>query len=448
MTLKKKNDWRRTMKKRNEIKFVLVFLVWALVTSGLVGCVTPAPVGMAPEPDTIQSAGLIQSGRARLPAQPLDEAQVAELVAGNTAFALDLYHVLYSGEENLFYSPHSISIALAMTYAGARAETERQMAAALHYRLPQEQLHAAFNTLDRLLASRGQETTEEAFRLYITNALWGGQEESFLESFLATLAENYGAGMRIVDFAQSAEARRIINQWVSEQTERKIPELLPPNSIDSETALVLTNAVYFKAAWLHAFAKEMTQNGSFDLLDGGQVTVPMMSQVAELGYAEGSGVQAIELPYADEELSMVILLPEAGAFEQFAQGLDADSLAAIMNDLEPTSMHLTMPQFNFDTEFQLKDALMELGMVDAFGEADFSGIDGTTELFVTEVYHQATVAVDEAGTEATAATAVVMARKGLAAQQEVRIERPFLFLIRDIETGSILFLGHVLNPVY
>jgi serpin B len=185
----------------------------------------------------------------------------------------------------------------------------------------------------------------------------------------------------------------------------------------------------------------------FTLLDGTQVAAPMMNQLASLGFAQRLGAQAVELPYAGGELSMVVLVPDAGEFEAFAKGLDAETLDAILNALEPTGVRLSLPKFRFDAESKLKPALVELGMVDAFGDADFSGMDGTHELFIDEVYHEAFVDVDEAGTQATAASAVVMARKGgMQMEQEVKVNRPFLFLVRDIETGAILFLGHVMNP--
>jgi len=403
----------------------------------------------------VVKADVVRSDKPRLPAPSPDEARVTELVEGNTEFAFDLYQELFNEEENLFYSPYSLSTALAMTYAGARGETERQMAQALHYTLPQAQLHPAFNALDQALDSRGEgedekvlrQSSGQAFRLHIANALWGQQGYSFLEAFLDTQAGNYGAGLRVVDFRQAEEARRLINQWSSDQTGRRIQDLLPPGVINGETALVLTNAIYFKAAWMFPFAEGRTHDGTFTLLDGGQVTVPMMEQSASLGYAERPGVRAVELPYAGGELSMVIVLPESGTFEDLAQGLDAGELDAILSEIEPMGVRLTMPKFRFDAGFDLKDALMELGMVDAFGDADFSGMDGTHELFIREVCHKAFISVDEAGTEATAASAVVMARKGGPhVEQEFRLDRSFLFLIRDIETGAILFLGNVVNP--
>ena len=412
----------------------LVILSLAVVVSGLAGCVAPGFAGSA------VGAGVVRSNRPRLAAPSPDEAQVPELVEGNTEFALDLYRVLYSEEENLFTSPYSLSAALAMVYAGARGETERQMAEVLHYTLPQAQLHPAFNALDQALASRGEGS------LYIADAVWGQPGYSFRDAFLDTLAENYGAGLRVVDFGQAEEARQTINQWAADRTEGRIQELLPPGVLNAETALVLTDAVYFRAAWTYAFAEDRTHDDAFTLLGGGQVTVPMMEQVASLGYAERPGVRAVELPYAGGELSMAVLLPEAGTFEAFAQELDAGQLDAILGDMRPLPVRLAMPRFRIGAGFRLKDALMELGMVDAFGEADFSGMDGTRELFLREVCHEAFVAVDEAGTEAAAASAAVMERKGLRAEQEVSVDRPFLFLIRDVETGSVLFLGHVVNP--
>jgi len=410
--------------------------ILALLAGALAGCATPAP--------SVVKAEELRSDKTRIEPPSLQEAALSELVAGNSAFAFDLYRVLYDGGENLFCSPHSISVAMAMTYAGARARTEQQMAQVMHYTLPQAQLHAAFNALDRALASRGED--EEAFRLRLANSMWGQQGVAFLDPFLDTLAENYGAGLRLVDFAQSEATRQLINGWVSDETEGRIPELLPERAVDAETALVLANAVYFKAAWLYAFPEAATTDRPFHLLDGSEVSVPMMSQIAELGYAEAPGVQVVELPYDGERLSMVILLPEQGQFERFAGSLDAKQVTEWLGGLQQQSVALTMPKFTFDAGFELRDALMALGMVDAFGNADFAGMDGTTELFIDQVYHKAFVAVDEAGTEAAAATAVVVGRKAAVADQTVSVDRPFVFLIRDVETGSILFLGHVISP--
>ncbi|MDH4268942.1 MAG: serpin family protein, partial [Dehalococcoidia bacterium] len=266
---------------------------------------------------------------------------------------------------------------------------------------------------------------------------------------LDVLAENYGAGLRILDFITEAEKSRvIINDWVSDQTESRIEDLIPQGAIDALTRLVLTNAIYFNAAWEYPFDKKVTANGPFHLLDGAQVMVPMMKQTESFGYTDGEGYQAVELLYDGGELSMVILLPEAGQFAAFEEGLQAQGVSDIISGLQPTEVALTMPKFEFDSDFSLKDTLAAMGMPIAFsGGADFSGMTGNPELFISEVIHKAFVAVDEAGTEAAAATAVIMR---LTAVPEsvvaVTIDRPFIFLIRDVETGAILFVGRVLNP--
>jgi serpin B len=334
-----------------------------------------------------------------------------------------------------------------MTYAGARGETDQQMAQALHFTLPQTQLHPAFKALDQALASGRRGGDDDGFQLHMANGLWGQQGSSFQDSFLDTLAENYGTGLRTVDFERAEEARRLINQWVGEQTEDGVRDLIPPGSVGAEAALVLANAVCFRATWMYPFFESRTHDGVFTLPDGGQVAVPMTDQTVELGYAEGAGLQAIELPYTGGEIAMVILLPELDTFTQFARSLDATGLDTILSDMQRVGMRLAVPRFRFDAALKMKDPLMELGIVEAFGTADFSGMDGTRELFIDEVYHRALISVDEAGTEAVGSTAVVMQRKGvLAVEHEVIVDRPFLFLIRDLNTGAILFLGHVVNP--
>jgi len=356
------------------------------------------------------------------------------------------------GNDNLFYSPHSISLALAMTVAGARGETERQMADTLHFTLPQDRLHPAFNRLDLELAQRGEGAEGkdgEGFRLHIVNAIWGQEGYEFLSEFLDVLAENYGAGLRVLDFAGAPEESRVtINEWVSDQTENRIEDLIPPGAIDPSTRLVLTNAIYFNAAWAEPFEPDLTEDGPFYLLDGREVSVPMMRQMASFGYAEGEGVQAVELPYDGRELSMVILLPDAGEFDTFESVLDGGRVDRMVKNLAHRQVALAMPRFEFESGFSLVDALTALGMPDAFsGAADFSGMTGTRDLSIRDVIHKAFVSVDEAGTEAAAATAVIM---GEAAMQEepveVTVDRPFIFVIRDIETGTVLFVGRVVDP--
>jgi len=398
---------------------------------------------------------LIQSDKPRVTSPEVDETDLALLVEGNSVFAFNLYQALKAGNENFFYSPYSISLALAMTYAGARGETEQQMADTLHFTLPQDRLHPAFNSIDTELGKRGQGAEgedDEGFRLHVANAIWGQKDYQFLPTFLDVLAENYGAGLRPADFAREPEQSRItINEWVSEQTEGKIKDLVPQGLIHSLTRLVLTNAIYFNAAWSYPFKESMTKEEPFYLLDGSEVTVLMMEQTENfVGYTEGEGYQAVELPYKGHELSMVILLPREENFEQFEGALSYQPVDSILEALEHDHINLKMPRFSFKSEFSLSETLAAMGMPDAFsaGAADFSEMTGNRELSIQEVVHKAFVSVDEAGTEAAAATAVTMPTS--APPEEpivVNINRPFIFLIRDIETGSLLFMGRVLNPV-
>jgi len=399
---------------------------------------------------------VLESDKERITSPDVSTSEQASLVEGNSAFAFELYQALREEGGNLFYSPYSISLALAMTYAGARGETAQQMADTLRFLLEQERLHPAFNWLDAELARRGEGAEGkdgEGFRLNIVNAIWGQKDYEFLSDFLDVLAENYGAGLRILDFINETEQSRVaINKWVSDQTEGRIKDLIPPDAIDALTRLVLTNAIYFNAAWEDPFDEDMTVDGPFYLLDGGQVSVPMMKQTEAFGYTEGEEYQAVELLYDGGELSMVILLPEAGNFEAFEEGLQAQQVCDIISGLQPTEVTLTMPRFEFDSEFSLKDTLAGMGMPIAFSpdNADFSGMDGMTvhpKLFISDVVHKAFVAVDEAGTEAAAATAVIMSLTAAPPPPiEVTIDHPFIFLIRDIETGAALFVGRVLNP--
>lgn len=422
--------------------------VATVVLAGLLitGCVEP-PDGNGTPPGEI-----VQSAKPRVNSPAVPQPDLAELVAGNGTFALELYQQVREEPGNVFYSPYSISLALAMTYAGARGETEQQVGDTLRFTLPQERLHPAFNTLDLELASRGEGAAGadgEGFRLNIVNRLWGQVGYVFLAEFLDVLAENYGAGLCLLDFANEPEPSRIeINDWVSDQTEGRIEDLIPPNVISSLTRLVLTNAIYFNAAWNTPFDEDLTEDGPFYLLDGGTVSIPMMRQEETLGYAAGDGYQVLELPYDGEELSMVILLPDAGRFEEFESALDSAQVSGFVALLARQRVDLSMPRFTFEWSTSLKDVLSAMGMPLAFGgAADFSGMDGTLQLFIGDVLHKAFVAVNEEGTEAAAATAVIMKLTAVPPPAlVVTVDRPFVFLIRDIETGAILFVGRVVDP--
>ena len=374
------------------------------------------------------------------------------LVDGNNEFALELYRQLSDGDDgNLFFSPYSLSVALAMTYAGAEGATREQMAETLNFILEEEDLHAAFNKLAIELAKRGEgnkSEDEEGFKLNVVNAIWGQVEYEFLSDYLDTLAVNYDAGLRLLDFVSDPEAcRRTINEWVSEQTEGKIEDLIKKGIISEVTRLVLTNAIYFNAAWDKPFDEDKTSDGIFYLPDGTTVTVPMMHQTEDFGYTEGVGYQAVELKYDGNELSMLIILPEDGNFEQFKATFDAQRLDGIVENIRTATVTLSMPKFEYSSQFSVKDALVTMGMKDAFSMvADLSGIDGSYDLFIEDVVHKAYVSVDEAGTEAAAASAVIINLKGILEQAEVNLDHPFIYLIRDIETNTILFVGRVMNP--
>ena len=403
---------------------------------------------------------LVRSDKSRDDSPDATTEEVAELVDGNSAFAFDLYHALReTSDGNLFYSPYSISLALAMTYGGARGETERQMADTLHYLLPQERLHTSFNSLDLELASMADAPEEEgdAFTLNTVNAVWGQHDYEFLEPFLDVLAENYGAGVRPADFVGSSEESRVrINDWVAERTEDRVKDLIPEDAIDRTTRMVLTNAIYFNARWFHPFFKHLTSARPFHLLDGSKVDVPMMMMAAaeRFGYADGDGYQAVELPYRGRDMWMTILLPDAGAFREFEESMDADLVAGILGDIEREYVELTMPKFEFESEFSLKETLKAMGMPNAFDgfTADFSGMDGRSCpgvcLLISDAFHKAFVSVDEEGTEAAAATGVVVILESARpTPKKLMVDRPFIFLIRDRATDAILFVGRVENPV-
>lgn len=381
---------------------------------------------------------------------------MSALVQGNSAFAFDLYQALKTQNDgNMFYSPYSLSLALAMAYAGARSDTASEMADTLHFTLSPEALHAAFNylalELDKRSESAAPATSEgdKGFHLNVVNDAWGQKNFQFLASYLDTLAVNYGAGLRILDFVKDAEgARKTINDYISDQTRGKIKDLIPEGAVNDLTRLVLTNAIYFKAAWQSPFAKQATGDGSFTLLDGSKVTVSMMHQSHEYNYVAGQGYQAVELPYNGGQLSMVVLLPDGGRFNAFQDALNSELVDGIIAAMTQHNLILSLPEFQFDSSFGLKQALASMGMQIAFTDnADLSGMTGTKGLYISDVVHKAYVSVDEAGTEAAAASAVIVGVTGMPSSTvTLSIDRPFIFLIRDIPTGAILFVGRVMNP--
>jgi len=387
--------------------------------------------------------------------QPIiDNNDISAVATGNNAFALDLLHQLQSQPGNVFYSPLSISSALAMTYAGARGVTETQMAQVLHYALPQASLHPVFNQLLLALDSRATAEgvdPEKGFKLHIANALWGQKGFPFNAGFLDTLALNYGAGMYLTDFQADPEgARKAINDWVNRETEERIKDIVPPGAIDTLTRLVLANAIYFMADWMSEFNKDATNDQDFHLADGSTVSVPTMFQNTSFRYAVVEGLQALELPYAGDQLSMVILLPDEGKLAEVQTGLDTTQLDALLNSLDYKDVNLWLPKIKYEYSLNLVEPLKAMGMVDAFdpNTADLSGMDSARDLYISDILHKAFVAVDEAGTEAAAATVVIVGTTSMPVEptMDFRVDRPFLFLIRDNPTGAILFVGRVMNP--
>lgn len=397
------------------------------------------------------SSKMAISNKSRETGAPVLQRDVRGLVDGNNAFAFDVYRSLRSQDGNLILSPYSISLALAMPYAGARNETESQMAQALHF-LPQEQFHSEFNALDQKLeeSKKASDKDQTPLQLDIVNAIWAEQTQTFLPEFLDTLAANYGAGIYLADFINQFEsARKEINSWVKDQTKNKVKNVLAEGSLDSDTRMVLVNTIYFKADWLHQFESNFTRDAPFHLLDGSTVNTPRMNQEISIPYASGNGFQAVELPYSGSTAAMDIIVPDDGNFDSFESSFDSELYDQVINGLGPATVALGLPKFEFSSDFNLSDQLAGLGMSDAFdsAKADFSGMTGGQDLFISDVVHKAFVAVDEKGTEAAAATITIMGAGAMPYDVSLIVDRPFIFVIRDLGTGQILFFGRVLNPL-
>ncbi len=396
---------------------------------------------------------VLRSSKQRITSPDVSAQQLDGLVSGNTEFALRLLREIRVQEPgNVIYSPHSISIALAMTYAGARGITETEMATALNFGLPQNELHPAFNALDLALMSR--EDTEGVnglpFQLRIANALWLQKSVDFQDPFLDVLALNYGVGVNLLDYSEDPEgARKEINAWAAYETEDKIKELIPEGAITPYTLVVLTNAIYFNASWTAQFDPNSTTDDSF-MTPGGAVSAPTMHQMTDYGYFAGAGFEAVELPYDGNEVSMVVLLPEAGTgLAEFEGTLDGATLRAVFTGFENKVVDLSMPKFKFRSPLGLNQMLIDLGMPSAFDPllADFTGFHPTLGLVITDVLHEAFIDVNEKGTEAAAATAVIIGDVSIPqADVIVDVDRPFLFLIRDRQTKAVIFIGRVVDP--
>jgi serpin B len=364
-----------------------------------------------------------------------------------------MYAHLAQAPGNLFFSPYSISSALAMTYAGVRGETATQMAQALHFSVPNDTVHAAYAKLSSDLNAGGHDGERVFYQLAVANALWGERDLGYSPDFLSLLRQDYDADLHQADFIGAPDrATSEINQWVKQNTQGKIPQLFTPGSLGADSRLVLVNAIYFKANWENPFDPAETEQRHFDLDELKSVIVSFMHQDAHFAGMENDDLQAVELPYVVGKLSMVILLPRAvGGLAALEANLNKQNVDNWLSILQYREVDVVLPKFTMDIGFGLADILRSMGIVDAFGSsADFSGITKDERLYLTRAIHKAYVEVDEEGTEAAAATGIVGTGFGGRPPEPppmiFRADHPFLFLIQDRKSGTILFMGRVTNP--
>jgi len=391
--------------------------------------------------DFIKLAGLCAAAPI-LPVQAMTRPLTGELVRDNNNFCFKLYSKLEK-KGNLFFSAYSVSSALAMTSLGASGNTLAQMHEALQLQLSQEQLHPAFNLLNKDF-----NTPNSTYTLKVANALWGQQNYPFKKAFLAENLKFYKAGLTSLDFTESEASRKRINNWVEKNTAGKIEDLLPAGSISVMTRLVLTNAIYFKGSWQYEFNPEMTYKSDFNTVSGKAVKVDMMQKKEELRHLQNDEIEAVELPYKGDELKMQIFMPAKG---KNLDGLEKKLPASIdgwSRKMRHSKIKLHLPKFKFTIAANLNDPMKQLGMVDAFSrKADFSRMEASKQLYISDILHKAFVEVNEEGTEAAAATAVIINKsRSFRREPLIRFDRPFLFTIRH-KNGPILFMGRVENPL-
>jgi serpin B len=403
-------------------------------------------------------AWIIISARPETPVPFASSPEIKAVVDGNNAFALDLYRTLKDRPGNLFFSPYGISTALAMTCAGARGPTKMEITNALHLSLPPEKLHPAFRAL-----SVRMDKIQRWRRIVLktANALWCQKNHPFSADFVRLVRENYSGAAKSVDFKNAGGAAEEINRWVDRETDHKITGGIAPEQLTPLTRLVLSDAIYFKGVWQHQFKARDTKPALFHVTTNETVTVPMMSQKGhfKMAFADDDSVELLELPYSGRDLSMIILLPSSATYyfpeaghndvHDLEQKLTPENLRswlAKLDHADPHETRLALPRFTTTQSFDLVEELKSLGIKSAFDDdaADFSGMDGTTNLFVSEVIHKAFVKVDESGTEAAAITLSLAA--AASKDDHFNVDHPFIFLIRDNGSGSILFLGRIIDP--
>ncbi len=369
----------------------------------------------------------------------------SELIKNNNDFAFSLFSKINEKEENnIFISPFSISTALAMTYDGAKSRTAREMRKALNFYRNQEQSHKEFTGLLNFYRNLNQDF------LNIANAAVAQENYPFLDSYLKLVA-NYNAKFSTANFRSDEDrekARIKINKWVADNTNNKIEELLDSKTLDAMTRLVLLNAIYFKADWNFEFDKRRTQKAEF-FSPQGKLSANFMKITEKFNYYETSDIQMIELPYRDSVASMYIIMhSEKNNINEYITDFDLELFNYYINNSENQKISLSMPKFKMETDYELKDFLKEMGMIRAFNyKADFRGMTGHKDLMIDQIIHKAFIEVDEKGTEAAAATAVVMREKSMRVPVEMNLNRPFIFIIKEHQKNSILFAGKLTNPV-
>ncbi|HVK29645.1 MAG TPA: serpin family protein [Nocardioides sp.] len=440
--------------RRDTLRLGLLTLALAGGAGGLAACSGDTDGGLKPAPDVeLDGIELVSSDVERAAG---DTTLVPRVVGGLRLFAGDLYRQLAAEPGNLVLSPYSVAVALGMTLVGAAGTTAAEMREVLHADVLGERWHKGLNAVTAGTDARAGERkradgSKATIELATANQLFGQQGVGWEADFLDLLAKEYGAGLRAVDYETAPEAARtLINAWVEQQTHDRIVDLVPEGIIDPSTRLVLVNAIYLKAPWEQPFEKSLTATGDFHRLDGSTVSTDLMRRPdVAAGWVSGDGFRAVVLPYAGGELAMTVVLPDDGLFAAVEAELAKGAYGAVLAQrATPAIVDLTLPRWTFRTAVPLKDALEAMGMPTAFGDgADFTPMtDEDLDLVIAEVLHQGFIAVDEEGTEASAATAVVMAETAAPVPEVLVVDRPFLFLIHDTEHGTPLFVGRVTDP--
>lgn len=368
------------------------------------------------------------------------------VIKANNQFALDLYSELSASDGNVFFSPYSISAALAMTYEGARGKTADEIQSVFHFPADGNLRKPAFASIHNQLNKPNSK-----YELSVANALWAQKDYKFLESYLTTIKQFYDGNATNLDFINSTEeSRETINRWVEDKTNNKIKELFPEDSLNEATRLVLTNAIYFNGTWKKQFEKDQTENEDFKVSSTKKISVPMMSQTDEdskFNYAETNELQMLEMPYEGKKLSMLVLLTKNNNLRMLESSLSLNKINGWKNKLKKQRVFVNIPKFTFDKKYSMQKTLAKMGMPTIFTSgADLSGMDGTKDLFVEDVIHKSFIDVNEEGTEAAAATGVAKTLGMPRSVTTFHADHPFIFLIQDKKSGNILFLGRVMNP--